>query len=94
MKRFKIVKTNNLQDVPQMINDSPLTYQFTATKDVLMYDDIELKCPYRNYDKISWLKVCSHHANKINSRNKFKFMKSDGRRKMSNSKNLYILRTI
>lgn len=53
----KTVKNiNNLQDVPQMINESQL-YQFTPTKDVLMYDDIELNCPYKNYDKLSWFKV-------------------------------------
>lgn len=39
-----------------MINDTPL-HEIQATKDVLMYDDIELKCPYKNYDKLSWLKV-------------------------------------
>lgn len=49
-------KFSNLQDVPQMINDAS-QYQFKPTKDVLMYDDIELNCPYKNYDKLSWLKV-------------------------------------
>lgn len=39
-----------------MINDSSHN-QFAATKEVLLYDDIELKCPYKNYDKLSWFKV-------------------------------------
>ncbi|XP_037039189.1 hemicentin-1-like isoform X2 [Bradysia coprophila] len=47
--------TLNLIDVPQMINDSPL-HEIQATKDVLMYGDIELKCPYKNYDKLNWFK--------------------------------------
>lgn len=43
-----------------MINDSLLS-QYQRTKNVLMYDDIELQCPYKNYDKLSWFKVRFHH---------------------------------
>lgn len=43
-----------------MVNDGPL-HQYVPTKDVLMYDDIELKCPYKNYDKLSWFKVRVNH---------------------------------
>ncbi|KAJ6636829.1 Hemicentin-1, partial [Pseudolycoriella hygida] len=47
--------TLNLIDVPQRIDNSSLN-QFTPTKDVIMFNDIELKCPFKSYDKLSWFK--------------------------------------